>query len=602
MNRNWLLAHWRRVAMQGALCGVFAVTVGLAALTVHQKRLALRLPLGKPFQVGRLQVAVPRAWSVPAISDETSGGDAVSSDEILPDGVPGRRLSVQRVRASEGLSPLEHLLRTPFLSSPHLQRLDVASWPGVMVTRSIKSLGGRRVQKQVLACAVIPPTQAIVIQLEGPYELDVADEELVREMAETISLRDDRGLLAQPQTAGTVELGDGVFVPIPDHFHELPLDPNRTSRDLLADGSAGAWTSIELIPCLWLPGDDESAFLSMLAARERDWRSGPVKKLGAGTWQVDRVDGSTHFPSRAYCLTNGDDQAIIAIMHGGFDSDQLFDPAWKTISANVRFAASRDLPALLRNGLEQVEQLVQDGADQFLVPQAGLQDWSLWDQSENADKQRWMRLEWRPKIPASASPATDDGPEAAILWEGVRYIWPDPPSNHRPPTSLLRLYGGEPDEVTHQSWSGTTDFTQYSSLTDRVISIRGHTTQRAVTQSWELRDGKLRNLLSLDAAKPAPEPFVPSGWLPLVLGKLSDKPMVLRTESFIGCDGASHPELLTLYINHGSSTAMRCVTVTVNGTGRISRWWYDLDGSLGYIDFANGMRAQRGDPGMPPRQ
>jgi hypothetical protein len=78
--------------------------------------------------------------------------------------------------------------------------------------------------------------------------------------------------------------------------------------------------------------------------------------------------------------------------------------------------------------------------------------------------------------------------------------------------------------------------------------------------------------------------------------------MILRTESFIGCDGASHPELLTLYISHGSSTAMRCVTVTVNGTGQISRWWYDLDGSLGYIDFANGMRAQRGDPGMPARR
>ena len=45
--------------MQGALCGVLLVTVGLAALVTHQKRLALRLPLNRPQPIG-LDVATRR--------------------------------------------------------------------------------------------------------------------------------------------------------------------------------------------------------------------------------------------------------------------------------------------------------------------------------------------------------------------------------------------------------------------------------------------------------------------------------------------------------------------------------------------------------------
>jgi hypothetical protein len=46
---------------------------------------------------------------------------------------------------------------------------------------------------------------------------------------------------------------------------------------------------------------------------------------------------------------------------------------------------------------------------------------------------------------------------------------------------------------------------------------------------------------------------------------------------------------------------MGCVTVNVNGSGQISRWWYSPDGSLRYIDFAGGLRAQRNELGLPTR-
>ena len=620
MNRNWLLAHWRRMAMQAVLCGVLAVTVALAALTVHQKRLALRLPLtSDPTHVGRLYAFVPRGW--PTISsEETPAGDTLSLEELLPDGSSGRRLSIQRLRTAGLLSPLEQLLRTPYLrdselihdgaspaTPPHVQRLDVAGWPGVMVSRTITSFGGRRTQRQILACSVLPPAQAVVIRLDDPREPDAADEELIRQMAENVSVREGSIPLVHPETGGTVELGGGVFAPVPDHFFKLPADVNRTSRDLMADGYHGKWTAIELIPCLWLPGDDERTFLSLLTARDRDWRSGPVKTLGDGIWQVDRLDDAHPFPSRAYCLTDGGQQAILAIMHGGFHEDQLFDSAWQAISANIRFTTPKDLPTLLRNGREQVERLVENGADQFITPQAGRQDWSLWDQAENTDKQFWMQLDWGPKVFATSRPAAppasaaETGAEAAVSWEGSRVTRPDRPLAASS-ASLLRLYDTESSDEIHQTWTGTTDFTQYKLFVDQVVSEHGKMSHSTATQRWELRDGQLRNLLSGDDPRPVPKQYVPGGWLPLVLGKLSDKPMVLRTESFIGCEGASPPELLTLHVSHVTGTPMRCVTVTINGTGKITRWWFDLDGTLRYIDFAGGLRAQRNDAGAAQRR
>lgn len=628
MNRSWFLAHWRRIVLQAALCGLLAITLGLAALATHQKRLALRLTLNdKPASVGRLLVKLPVGWSAAAIAEETTGGDSFFADELLGDGRPGRRLSFHRRRTAGLPAPLEQLLRSSMINdadligseNPHsppskIQRLEVAGWPGVMVTRSLSRSGGRRIQKEVLACAILPPAQAVVIQLDGSGEPDAADEELVREMAETIQVYENGSLISRSEPGGTVELGTGMFVSVPEHFcwSKSIVDRNRTSRDLLADGHRGEWTTIELIPCVWLPGDDEQSFLSLLAIHDRDWRSGPVKKLAEGAWQVDRIDGNSvagSFPSRAYCLTNGDDQAILAIMHGGLHENQSFDSAWGAISANVRFPASHELTNLLHTGEEKVQQLMKQGANQFLPASSGSQFWSLWDQSENADKQLWMRLDWAPSIPVEKSTArkeADDSPDTAadevadthLYWQGTRNIWPDHTfPSIRTASSILRIYASESaSERTQQRWDGATDFSHYNFSADRLISMRG---ERTSTQRFEMRDYKLRNLIAGDKPKPAPPQYVPGGWLPLILGKLADQPMVLRTESFIGCDGISPSELLTLTVRQEDGNPMRCLKITVNGTGQMSRWWYDPDGTLRYIDFAGGFRAQCNDPQSP---
>jgi hypothetical protein len=638
MTRNWLLAHWRRMAMQAALVGILGITIALAALTVHQKRQALRLPLGQPIGVGRMHVAVPQSgWASPALSAETSGGDTVMMDELRPDGIPGRRVTVQRIPLGDLLvAPLEYLLRTPYLGQPsdvatasadnlRIQRQDVAGWPGIMVTRSTASLAGRRPQKQVIAASIVPPAQAVVIRLEEAGAApDVADEELVRELAENVAISDSAGESIRPETGGVVELGGGVFAPVPDHFYKLPAaaDRNRTSVDLLADGYWGSgWTAIELIPCLWFPGDDQRTFLSLLAIRDPQWHSGQVKHLADGMWKVDRIGSSggvpggfanaaaaegVSFPTRAYCFANGAgaNQAIIAIMHGGrrSDEDTLFDPAWKTISGGVRFTAHTDIAALLAGGREAIDKFIQAGPETYLSPDSGHQSWSRWDQTENIDKEmRWMDVAWaRTAVPVDAAAAAGSD-DSRKMWQGTR-SW-----NARPMTYVVP---DAPSETIEQSWEASADLTYYRQSTDRV---RSASRQRTASQRWLLRDGKLHNHLAAAAASsrtdsaeddqsapPPPPPFIPGAWLPLVLGRLAgDKPMIVRTESFLGVDAAASAAamadnaLLTLCIKREYSDGMPCVAVTVNGTGRTTRWWYEPDGSVRYIDFPGGIRAQR---------
>ena len=61
------------------------------------------------------------------------------------------------------------------------------------------------------------------------------------------------------------------------------------------------------------------------------------------------------------------------------------------------------------------------------------------------------------------------------------------------------------------------------------------------------------------------------------------------------------PALLTLFVTRLTDSPVRldekgepmdCVSVSVNGTGVVSRWYYGSDDALKFIDFAGNMKAQ----------
>ena len=610
MTRNWLLSHWRRMVMQGTLVLLLAVTVALAALTAQYKLRALRLPMGSRVTVGRLSVPCPLNWSVTK-SDPTNLGETVSCDELLSDGRTRRRLSVYRIRTAGMVSPLEQLMQTPYVkdadlaenNSAHsvhpvkIQNIEVARWPGTMIIRTVIATGGSR-HKQLLACAVLPPAQAVLIKLEGPDEPDEADEELVRQLAETVQIlesgkdstsRENASVFTMRDAGGMIELDGGIFASVPPHFCKLPEDADRTARDLLCDSAAGHWARIELIPCIWTPGDDERTFQSLLTAHDRDWQKGPCKKLSDVSWHITRP-GTTQFPTHAYCLTNGTDQAVIAIMHGDRNDATMFDPAWKTIAASIRFTSTRDIAGMLANGRDKVAQIKAIGVEQLLKNAPRHEEWSLWDKIENADKQPWMRLDMSPVDTVN----TD---EPITFWKGTSQTYPVQSMLGRLPGFLVQVYGSQPINETHQnSWKVASDLSFYHLAADRFIVVGNQAGPVTTTQRWELSEGSLRNLLSVEDAKSPPEQYIPSGLLPFILGNIAttDQPMIIRTETFIGCEG-NNQDLLTLIVQRVTNSTMPCVTVTVNGTGQTTRWYYDLDGTLRYIDFARALRAQRTD-------
>ena len=249
--------------MQLVLWLVLGVTVALAALVTYQKRRGLRLPLEPPRNYGLLRIAAPRHWAV----SSTETGDSF----IEPQSEGGRRLTVARMATNGWVAPLEHLLLSRTLSEEdlsggvgrgeeaHIEGLDVAGWPGILVTQSIHLDSHRgQLTKELIACAVLPDNHAVVIELTGPGAPDAADDQFVREMAENVWVVNQP---FPPDAPADVELGTinkaaaPIVLSAPPHFCLLPADdPNRMSHYLLANSSAH-WTSVELIGCLFFAED-----------------------------------------------------------------------------------------------------------------------------------------------------------------------------------------------------------------------------------------------------------------------------------------------------------------------------------------------------------
>jgi hypothetical protein len=550
---------------------------------------------------------MPKNWTPHSVQREIGGGDLFRADEPAVEGRDGRTLNIARMRTTGWVAPMEHLFLSHMLSEqdlapgvgrgdpPRVESLDVGGWPGVLVTRTLEAdARWGSIHKKLFACAVLPSSQALVIELRGPGSPDAADEELVRQMAETLAVTD---IPAPPEPGGgggAVELPDGIELAVPPHFIALPCDdPNRTSRDLLLASSDG-WVSVELIPCIFFPEDGPETLETMLAAHDRGWKDAVAREAGARQWQADKPD-SKAFPARAYLLANGDDEALLAIFHGGYHDSSRFDAAWQALAPTVRFAGRTDLGEMLRTGTDQAQRLAATGLDK-LLPASGHQQWSLWDQRENVDQVLWMRLWWQ-WISDEQAQASGPAPVPAAAGNGERLVCPiDPYATDGGRTAFERTWQSNPD------WSIAQTAQWEFQVDDRGNAIGQ---LKAIISRVALEDGQLHSKWPQTNATPrfAPNQYVPGCWLPLLLGKLADKPMILRTESFVGCDGAPLPGLLTLTITRPKDgptkpdekgEPMDCVSVRVNGTGTLSRWYYAKDGTLRYIDMANGLRARQG--------
>jgi hypothetical protein len=608
MSKRMLNPKVRQILMQGLLVLVFAAAVGLAALVTQHVRMSMRVELGEMRTVGRLVVRLPAKWlSSPAVVEK---GDGVEAEEPPSEVQAGRRLRVVRQRSDGLISPLEHLVRSGQIKAEvikalaegregfSISNLPIGGWPGQMVTTAVSPRAGV-IHKDVLACAMLPGSQALVIGLQGLGPLDASDRELVRQISENVSLATQ-----EPATAAAgeaVQLLDEIKVDAPARYVLVPNDdPNQLQRQLLYDGSRGpGWVAVDLTSCVYFADDGEEAFSTMLAGRDPEWRSGPVKRLGPHTLMVDRVEaaaaaaavaqqgtGTAGFPARAYLTANSDGRALLVVMRGGPGDQRMFDGAWQQIASSVRFAGSRDLSALLVNGAEAARG-VANAALERLRGDSGALDWWMWDESENVDKELWSQMKWQVMRRVGA------GGEEDVQMSGTR--------SSRPMAVAS-------DTQFAQQWSASGDLSRYQITTYREVRRAGGTSMSRSKLEQQVSVDRGRMTLAsgigpsqVDVATPGR--YVPGAILPLVVQALAERPCLVKTESFVGTQTLAPPGLLTLFITRLNDAPVRldeddnpmdCVTVSVNGTGLATRWYYSAEGELRFIDFAGGLKAQSG--------
>jgi hypothetical protein len=618
MARRALDPKMRSIVLQSLLVGVFAASVGLAAVVTRWVRMSLRVELGEAKTVGRLVVRLPAQWL--SSTSTVDRGEGVEAEEPPSEQQAGRRLKILRQRADGLIPPLEHLTRSGLVKTEVLKsladgrdgfgltNLPVAGWPGQMLT-AVSSPRPGVMHKDVVACATLPGGQAVIVRLEGLGPVDAADRELVRQMCETVSLPSlfSPTSPATPEPAKSVELADRIRVDAPDNYlRALDDDPNDLQERLVYDGpSAGgsAWVAIDLASCVFFADDRDETFLAMLAARDPDWRSAAVRRPTPTTLVADRTDSAGQaFPARAGLVANADGRALLVVMRGGGPRDaRLFDAAWQTVSGTARFEGSKDLSALLVNGGEAVRTLAARTLLGRVDPK-GVQQWFLWDAAENADQELWSQHTWQVAAAATGAPSADPevaGPPVASAVsapDGITGARTSRPAN---PYAI--------DTEFEQQWSASVDLTRYQATTYREVR-RGGT--RMSRQTLEQRFTVDKGRLTLTSAggpntadAPLPTAFVPGAVAPLVMRQLAERPALLKTESFVGAETVAPAGLLTLFVTRLDDAPprldergdlMECVTVSVNGTGQVSRWYYGPDQALRFIDFAGGLKAQTG--------
>jgi hypothetical protein len=267
-------------------------------------------------------------------------------------------------------------------------------------------------------------------------------------------------------------------------------------------------------------------------------------------------------------------------MRGGLTDEKMFEPAWESIAAGARFEGKKDFSAILTNGAEAVAALGKRGLGAVL-PSPGSQTWWMWDYGENADKERWSAATWE------------------VVNGGMSGQRTSRPSD---------VYAT--DTQFAQEWTVSGDLSKYTITTQREVRRGPSSLGRPTLEQRVMVEGGKMSLYCANGPgqveMAVPGQYVPGAVLPLVLRELAERPGLFKTESFAGVETAAGPGLLTLMVTRldggvpikldERGLPMDCVSVSVSGTGVVSRWYFTHDlHELRFVDFAGGMKAQVGE-------
>jgi hypothetical protein len=617
----------RRYIMQAVMTLVLAATIALAAAVSSRARRTNRVELSADAVTARdVTVRLPQGWRAQPADAKDPGlvveaVEEFSDEDDDVDADAARTVTVRVEHLPAPRSPLNHLLtnyelplrgpRRGRARDEWLTPIPMAGYTGMMMTaeRGSRRRGGT-IRKDVVAAVVLPSQRAVTVRLEGVGEADAHDRAVVKGIAGAITLADEPAL-GKPEEV--VTLPDGIRFTVPRRFAAVTnADSTRTDRRLWPASTAAAdtldelesnWLTIETVGCLCPDFDAndpkqldraKATLSTLLLVRDGSWHGAVVTPIGNKTWRADAANADEGIATaRAFLMTHASGRALLAIVRRGI-GDGDFDAPWRDLAASVQFLPAGDVASLEDLGASEAARLRRTGFDK-LLPDRDL-SWWLW--TERDTYIGWSNLDFRP-------PPAKRGASAPRF---------DLSGKHQ---QHLRLPGG--DRIAHLIH----DFTYrdadalYRSMVTRE-QIQGD--QRgSFIQQTSLADNKLQMTFQSPGVAaatqiwnndPAPPQFVPGALLPLVLGQLARDPMMLVTDTFPGRDGIGPAQPLTLIIRPdipptttttrpatttATNPSLRCVTVQVNGTGSLSRWYFCHTGELERVDWGAGLQQLASD-------
>jgi hypothetical protein len=617
--------------MQGAMWVILAATVGLAALVNHERRRSMRVHLGAPIVSGAMTVRLPKTWQQSRAAGDRDG--RVVAQAVEPDDQNlGRTVTITRDRVAAPVSPLEFLLSSnnqilslELLTAQHartsgeqlVEPITVGGWPGVLV-RGVRAAGrgsngaNNLPHKELYGATVLPSGHAIVVKLEGDRPAELSDVEIVKQLAGALEVG------AQPtmgQAGEILSLEGNVRVAAPEGFRPVyESDPNLVRRRLWPDGDATKWMAAELIPCLLAPenGDEAMAIRALAALHDPSLRDAAVTPDGPRRWRISPPAGTaavaaTRSPrgyfladdlADAGALSGGPRRALMAFFYGAAaaaasndvaspGAPDAIDDAWAAVARSVSFVGKTDVGSLLDAGRDEVERLRKVGLPN-LLPARGNQ-WWLWSDESERDNVGWTHTTWTvnrrgdPTTPETSGGVSETvflapnaGVGAAAGAFRAKTTW----------TGELRRYDADAT-LTPGAPSGE-PIRRRATLVPSSLTIRLYSRTRTVA----------------DGTGPVPAQFVSGAWLPLLVGKLSNQPMILKSDAFLAREPIAAPNPMLLLVQpvteqsaqtDADNMPLRCVSVRVNGSGESSRWYIGPNGEIHHVGFARGLRRTPSD-------
>lgn len=572
--------------MQASLCLVLAASLGVAAWVSRRQTRTHRVQLSPTATVIEgLTVLRPDDWTL--VRDED--GLVLEEDHKLT--ASPRKLKIRYARSSIFLSPLEYLVRCGELQAHEalalmeasvgprgevVKTLTVAGWPGILLsqTRVMSGVDARQqiMWKRTLACAVMAGGDVVLMRLEGEGAATTSDEELVRRVAESLKVNER----AAPENSGEVELAGNIKVAVADGtLRGAENDRLRISRRLIqADSSQ--WIGVDLTPCVAFGRENDQSLSAMALLRDPQWHPGPIQKLDEQTWMCQR-DPRGLFGGLAVLRCTKDGRALLLEFRWDRFSQSAQTAANRVaalrqaIVAGVKFEDEADLTELLNRGVAARQALAAD--PHVLIDwENPSETWQWYD--EISSRTSAMKMAYRDeRVWISGGGSTTAG-LPMFSFDTEFFSW-----------RLARDWSSYDFELTRAG--------QSSSLSHSVRVRKG----KLETEIVEGGEGIIRGTADVSGI------YVPSGLLPLVLGKLPFEPMLLSTESMPATAGAS-PGLILLRLEPafdmsrklpGAAEPMRCWNITCSGSGESSRWYVDEKGKLQAVAFAGKVILQRKD-------